>query len=54
MGSGKGSPEWWVANVKPGRVMFELTYPDETQLHGSTDPRRTQAANENAGSFGER
>ncbi|GAA3283954.1 50S ribosomal protein L16 [Nesterenkonia halobia] len=25
MGSGKGSPEWWVANVKPGRVMFELT-----------------------------
>ena len=30
MGSGKGSPEWWVANVKPGRVMLELTYPDET------------------------
>ncbi|SDQ83179.1 50S ribosomal protein L16 [Thermostaphylospora chromogena] len=25
MGSGKGSPEWWVANVKPGRVMFELS-----------------------------
>jgi large subunit ribosomal protein L16 len=24
MGSGKGSPEWWVANVKPGRVLFEL------------------------------
>ena len=24
MGSGKGSPEWWIANVKPGRVMFEL------------------------------
>jgi large subunit ribosomal protein L16 len=24
MGSGKGTPEWWVANVKPGRVMFEL------------------------------
>ena len=24
MGSGKGSPEWWVAVVKPGRVMFEL------------------------------
>ena len=24
MGSGKGSPEWWVANVKPGRVMFEI------------------------------
>ena len=30
MGSGKGSPEWWVANVKPGRVMFELSYPNET------------------------
>jgi len=29
MGSGKGSPEWWVANVKPGRVMFELTFPTE-------------------------
>ncbi len=29
MGSGKGSPEWWVANVRPGRVMFELSYPDE-------------------------
>lgn len=25
MGSGKGSPEWWVANVKPGRVMFEIS-----------------------------
>ncbi len=25
MGSGKGSPEWWVANVKVGRVMFELS-----------------------------
>ena len=25
MGSGKGSPEWWNANVKPGRVMFELS-----------------------------
>ena len=24
MGSGKGSVEWWVANVKPGRVMFEV------------------------------
>jgi len=24
MGSGKGSPEWWAARVKPGRIMFEL------------------------------
>ena len=30
MGSGKGSPEFWVANVKPGRVMFEMSYPNET------------------------
>ncbi|MCZ3386605.1 MAG: 50S ribosomal protein L16, partial [Actinomycetia bacterium] len=29
MGSGKGSPEWWIANVKPGRVMFELAGVDE-------------------------
>jgi large subunit ribosomal protein L16 len=28
--SGKGSPEWWVANVKAGRVMFELSGVDET------------------------
>ena len=24
MGSGKGSPEFWIARVKPGRIMFEL------------------------------
>lgn len=30
MGSGKGSPEWWIANIKPGRVMFELAGVDET------------------------
>ncbi len=31
MGSGKGSPEYWVAVVKPGRVMFELAgVPEET------------------------
>lgn len=29
MGAGKGSPEYWVAVVKPGRVMFELTGVDE-------------------------
>ncbi|MGH8775140.1 MAG: 50S ribosomal protein L16 [Jiangellaceae bacterium] len=29
MGSGKGSPEWWIANVRPGRIMFELSYPNE-------------------------
>ena len=29
MGSGKGSPEYWVAVVKPGRVMFEMDGIDE-------------------------
>ncbi len=29
MGSGKGAPEYWVAVVKPGRVMFELAGVDE-------------------------
>jgi large subunit ribosomal protein L16 len=29
MGSGKGNPEFWVAVVKPGRIMFELSYPSE-------------------------
>ncbi|NLY19163.1 MAG: 50S ribosomal protein L16 [Clostridiaceae bacterium] len=29
MGSGKGSPEYWVAVVKPGRVMFEIAGIDE-------------------------
>ena len=31
MGSGKGSPEYWVSVVKPGRVMFEIAgVPEET------------------------
>lgn len=31
MGSGKGSPEYWVAVVKPGRVLFEISgVPEET------------------------
>ena len=30
MGSGKGNPERWVAVVRPGRVLFELSYPDES------------------------
>ena len=31
MGSGKGSPEYWVAVVKPGRVMFEMDGISEDQ-----------------------
>ncbi|HVL88802.1 MAG TPA: 50S ribosomal protein L16 [Actinomycetota bacterium] len=30
MGSGKGNPEYWVAVVKPGRIMFELAGVDES------------------------
>ncbi|MBR0656918.1 50S ribosomal protein L16 [Plastoroseomonas arctica] len=31
MGSGKGAPEYWVARVKPGRIMFEIDgVPQET------------------------
>ena len=29
MGSGKGNPEFWVAVVKPGRTLFELSFPNE-------------------------
>jgi len=31
MGSGKGNPEFWVAVVRPGRILFELSFPDEEQ-----------------------
>ena len=35
MGSGKGWPEFWVANVKPGRVLFEMSYPNNERCgHG--------------------
>ena len=48
MGSGKGNPEYWVAVVKPGRVMFELSGVDETlareamRLAGHKLPVRTK------------
>lgn len=29
MGSGKGTPEFWVAKIKPGRVLFEMSGVDE-------------------------
>lgn len=29
MGSGKGAPEYWIARVKPGRIMFEVEGVDE-------------------------
>ena len=33
MGSGKGSPEYWVAVVKPGRVLFEVAGVSEEVAH---------------------
>lgn len=33
MGSGKGSPEYWVSVVKPGRVMFEIAGVDDQTAH---------------------
>ena len=48
MGSGKGSPEYWVAVVKPGRVLFELSgVPEETarealRLAGHKLPLKTK------------
>ncbi len=35
MGSGKGNPEHWVAVVKPGRVLFELSFPNEEIARGA-------------------
>ena len=48
MGSGKGSPEYWVAVVKPGRVMFEMKDVDEAaareamRLAGNKLPIKTK------------
>lgn len=33
MGGGKGSPEFWICRVHPGRVLFELDGVDETIAH---------------------
>ena len=37
MGSGKGNPEHWVAVVKPGRILFELSYGDEVVAKEAID-----------------
>ncbi|MEZ5907787.1 MAG: 50S ribosomal protein L16 [Hyphomicrobiaceae bacterium] len=48
MGSGKGSPEFWAARVKPGRIMFEIDGVTETiarealQLGAAKLPIRTR------------
>ena len=37
MGSGKGNPEFWVAVVRPGRVLFELSFPNEEQARAALE-----------------
>src|SRR6266567_4538958 len=37
MGSGKGNPERWVAVVKPGRILFELSYSDPVVAREAID-----------------
>src|ERR671918_2373918 len=55
MGSGKGSPEGWVAVIKPGRVMFELAGVDEKlakdalRLAAMKLPIRTKIVSREAG-----
>ena len=57
MGSGKGSPEGWVAVVKPGRIMFELAgvpeplAKDALRLAGSKLPIRTKIVTREADLF---
>jgi large subunit ribosomal protein L16 len=57
MGSGKGSPEHWVAVVKPGRVMFELAGVPEPlakealRLAGAKLPIRTKFVKREASFF---
>ena len=48
MGSGKGPVEKWVANVKPGRILFEMSYPDEATALEALPPRRREAAMQGA------
>ena len=57
MGSGKGAPEHWVAVVKPGRVMFELSGVDATlakealRLAGRKLPIKTKVVTREADLF---
>ena len=59
MGSGKGAPEYWVAVVKPGRVLFEMGGIDETiakealRLAGHKLPIKTKIIKKEAQAGGE-
>jgi large subunit ribosomal protein L16 len=53
MGKGKGSPEYWVAQIKPGRVLYEMQGVDEEtaraafRLAAAKLPMRTRFAKRN-------
>ena len=48
MGSGKGNPEFWVAVVKPGRVLFELSFPERGDRQGRPGQGDPEAADQGA------
>ena len=48
MGSGKGSPELWVARVKPGRIMFELGRRERSDGARGFDAWRGEASHQDA------
>ena len=48
MGSGKGNPEFWVAVVRPGRVLFELSYPNAELAKSALGQGRPEAADQGA------
>ncbi len=48
MGSGKGAPEFWVARVKPGRILFEIDGVSVALAKRGACARRRQAADQDA------
>ena len=46
MGSGKGAPEFWVARVKPGRILFEIDGVTDRRRQGGAGARRRQIADQ--------
>ena len=43
MGKGKGNPEYWVAVVKPGRILYEMEGVDEDDRAGGVPPGGPEA-----------
>ena len=38
MGNGKGNPEYWVAEIQPGKVLYEMDGVDEAMAQGGVPP----------------